>query len=66
MSEEFAETCEEMDLTAFLNMRDWLEQAISKAGATITDAGIGAGRADIGIMLEGFPYAISIRPRNIK
>lgn len=61
----FGQTLSEMDLTAFLNMRDWLEQTVVDAGAKTTDAGIGAGQADIGIVLDGHAYGISIRPRGL-
>jgi len=60
---EFGKTLDEMDVEAFLNMREWLEKAVEAAGAEVTDAGVGAGKADLGILLEGHGYSISIRPR---
>jgi hypothetical protein len=59
---DFGETLDEMDTEAFMNVRTWLEKALSDAGAEITHGGMGAGRADVGIHLEGMPYALSIRP----
>lgn len=57
---------EEMDIEAFLNLRDWVGNALSSQGAKITDAGMGFGCADIGITLEGMPYGIQIKPRPYK
>lgn len=62
--DDFGKTLDEMDLEAFMNMRDWLEKAVTDAGATVTDAGVGGGKADIGISLEGHSYGLSIWPRN--
>jgi hypothetical protein len=56
----------DMDVEAFLNIRDWLEQAVKDAGAEVTDGGIGMGQADIGVSVEGMPYGISIKPRPIR
>ena len=56
----------EMDVEAFLNMREWLINALEAKGALITDTGIGMGEADVGIKLLGMPYSISIKPRSIK
>ena len=56
---------EEMDLEAFLNIRDWLEKALVDNGAIITDGGMGMGKADVGILLEEMPFSISIKPRPI-
>jgi len=53
----------EMDVEAFMNMRDWLDAALTAAGAEITDGGIGAGRADTGFILEGMPFSVSLKPR---
>lgn len=53
----------EMDVTAFLNMRTWFEDAIKAKGGKITDGGIGLGRADIGVDIDGCGYSVSIRPR---
>lgn len=64
--DEFGETLEEMDVEAFMNMRDWLEKAITKAGGRVTDAGVGMGKADIGFTLLGMPYSVEIRPRLVK
>ncbi len=52
----------EMDTEAFLNMRDWLETALVKAGAKQIGKGIGAGESDVAIYLHGAPFNVSIRP----
>lgn len=52
-----------MDLEAFLNLRTWLQDLLIKAGAEITDGGMGFGWADIGFMFEGHIYDVKIRPR---
>lgn len=59
----FGENVPEMDIEAFLNMRNWLEDAVTAKGARVTDAGIGMGAADLGIELDGWGYSLSIRPR---
>jgi hypothetical protein len=51
-----------MDVTAFLNMRDWVQSACEAKGAKMVGGGIGCGQADIDIELEGCRYNISIRP----
>lgn len=51
-----------MDVEAFLNMRNWLQDAIESKGAKIWGAGIGCGQADISFELEGCAYSVSIRP----
>ena len=53
---------EDMDLEAFLNMRDWLEGALTQSGAIIEGAGIGGDQADVSFSLEGMRYSVSIRP----
>lgn len=53
----------EMDVEAFLNMRTWFEDAIKAKGGRITDGGMGFGRADIGVEIDGCGYSVSIRPR---
>ena len=58
----FGGTLEEMDVTAFFNMRDWLTSAVEAKGAEKVGGGIGLGQADIDIKLEGCRYNISIRP----
>lgn len=60
---EFGETLEEMDLEAFMNARDWFETAITAAGGEITDAGIGMGRADLGVLIDGAQFSVHIIPR---
>ena len=62
---EFGESLDEMDVEAFFNMREWLREAIEAKGAEITDQGIGMGKADIGFMLHGAPFMVTIRPRKI-
>jgi len=52
----------DMDVQAFLNLRNWLEDAIKAKGAKMFDAGIGCGQADIGFELEGMNYRVSIKP----
>jgi hypothetical protein len=58
----FGMTLDEMDTTAFFNMRDWLQKAVEGKGAKMVGGGIGLGQADIDIELEGCRYNISIRP----
>ena len=53
---------DEMDVKAYLNLRNWLEKAITAKGAKMFDASIGAGQADIGFELEGMNYRVSIKP----
>lgn len=52
----------EMDVEAFWNMRQWLQKAVEAAGAKVTGSGIGMGRADIDIELDGCRYNVSIKP----
>lgn len=61
----FGATLEEMDVKAFMNIRTWVEEALEAKGAKVTDAGIGMGRADLGVVIDGAPFSISIRPRPI-
>lgn len=58
----FGMSLDEMDVEAFLNMREWLEKALKDAGATTEGAGIGCGQADLDIRLNGHLYNVSIRP----
>jgi len=58
----FGEAVGEMDIEAFLGIRDWLEHACVTHGARTTGAGIGFGQADLSIELDGHRYDISIRP----
>ena len=53
----------DMDIEAFMNLRDWLVAAITDKGGEVIDSGMGAGRADIGMELEGYEYSVSIKPR---
>ncbi len=50
------------DIEAMLNIRTWLEDAVTKAGAKVTGDGCGMGQSDVDISLEGFTYYISIKP----
>lgn len=54
-----------MDVEAAMNARGWLEAAILKAGAEVTDKGLGLGQADLGILLDGMPFDLSIKPREV-
>lgn len=54
---------DDMDLEAFMNLRDWVQKALEDAGGEIIDSGMGAGKADLGLQLEGYDYSISMRPR---
>lgn len=65
MANDFGETLDEMDLEAFLNIRDWMEDAIKSKGGVITDAGIGMGKADLGFELDGAPFGVQIKPRSM-
>jgi len=60
---DFGKTLDSMDIEAFLNMRDWFERAIENHGGKIIDGGMGAGRADIGVELDGVEFSVQIRPR---
>jgi len=51
-----------MDLEAFFNLRQWLQQAIEAAGAKVQGAGIGRGQADISFELEGCSFSVSVWP----
>jgi hypothetical protein len=51
-----------MDVEAFFNMREWLQQALEAKGAKVWGAGIGCGQADVSIDLDGCSYNVSIRP----
>ena len=62
---EFGNNLEEMNIDSFMAMRDWMEKAITDAGGVITDAGIGAGRADIGFTYQGMPFGVQIVPRSL-
>ena len=63
-AEEFpyGKTLDEMDIPAFLKARDWLEQALSNAGAELNGAGVGAGMVSVSISLEGWKYSVHMRP----
>ena len=62
MSDDFGRCFEDMDVEAFINMRDWLEKALTAHGAKVDGSGIGAGRADISIELDGCRFNVAIRP----
>lgn len=66
MSDDLPGKLSEMDIEAFLNLRNWLEEAIKAAGAEVTDAGMGGGRADIGFRLDGAQFGLSVWPRNMR
>ncbi len=66
MADTFGTTLPEMDLEAFMNIRDWLDKALTDAGAEITYGGIGVGRADTAFNLDGMPYEVSIRPKPVR
>ncbi len=53
----------DMDIEAFLNLREWVESALQAQGAKITDTGMGFGVADIGISIDGMPFSIQLKPR---
>ena len=63
---DFGKALSEMDIEAFLNMRDWFEAAITNHGGKIIDGGMGVGRADIGVELDGVEFGVQIRPRPIR
>ncbi len=62
---DFGKALNEMDIEAFLNMRDWFETAITKHGGKVIDGGMGVGRADIGVELDGCEFSLQIRPRPV-
>lgn len=51
------------DTESMWNMRQWLQNAIEKAGAKQTGAGMGMGEADIDFELEGHKFNVTIRTR---
>ena len=59
----FGKALDEIDTYAFLNMRDWFEAAIENHGGKLIDGGMGVGRADIGVELDGVEFSVQIRPR---
>jgi hypothetical protein len=65
-NDDFGKTLDEMDVGAFMSIRTWVEEALEAKGAKVTDAGIGAGRADLGVLIDGMPFGISIRPRPVR
>ena len=50
------------DPEQMLNMRDWLERAVTAKGARMTGGGCGMGEADIDVELEGHLFNIRIKP----
>ncbi len=61
----FGKALSKMDIEAFLNMRDWFETAITNHGGKIIDGGMGVGKADIGVELDGCEFSVQIRPRSV-
>ena len=53
----------DLDIEAFLNMRDWFQDAITTKGGKIIDTGMGGGRADLGVEIDGYEYGVQIIPR---
>ena len=53
----------EMDAMAFLNIRNWVENALKAQGAKVTGAGVGCGQADIDIEVDSGRFNVSIKPR---
>lgn len=51
------------DAESLWNSRRWLEAALTAKGAKVTGAGMGMGQADIDILLEGYKFNVSIKPR---
>lgn len=56
----------EMDVEAFLNLRDWLRSVIESGGTKITGTSLGCGQASLDIELDGMPYRVSIQPLPVK
>ena len=50
------------DWEALLNMRNWLDSAITAKGAKVLGGGCGMGAADLDIELEGVQFHLDIRP----
>lgn len=50
------------DPESLMNSRDWLEKTIIAGGAKVHGMGIGMGRADLSIELEGWEYTITMKP----
>jgi hypothetical protein len=51
------------DVESLTNSRNWLETAVKAKGAKVTGGGMGMGACDVTFTLEGFPYAVTMRPR---
>lgn len=51
------------DVESLFNSRNWLEKALTKAGASIEGGGVGGEQADLDVSLEGHGFNVSIRPR---
>ena len=53
------------DPEALLNVRDFIEGLLTvHPNVEMTDAGIGVGGADLGVLIEGYPFKIQIIPRD--
>jgi hypothetical protein len=52
------------DMEPLYNSREWLRHAIEVAGGKVVGSGLGAGGADLEVVIDGYPFAISISPRN--
>ena len=63
---DFGKALSEMNVEAFLNMRDWFVAAIENHGGKIIDTGMGAGKADLGVELDGCEFNVQIRPRRVR
>lgn len=49
------------DPVRLLNMRNWLERAVTRSGAIFQGGSIGMEEADIDVLIEGHLFNISIR-----
>jgi hypothetical protein len=62
----FGYSYDDMDVEAFMNLRNWLEKCLIKGGATIDGWGIGYGQTDVeievDIEMECHRYTVSIKP----
>lgn len=61
----FGQTLDEMDLEAFFNILKWVEEALEMKGGIVTGKGVGFGEADLDFTVDGAPFNVSIRPREM-
>lgn len=55
----------DMDVETMFNARRWLQKAMEAAGAEVTGKSIGPGVADLDFVLEGMPFNVSLKAREV-